>query len=370
MKKVAIIMAGGAGERFWPLSRIKKPKQLLNLSSIDRNMLQEAIDRISGFIAYDDIFIITSKILQNPIREALPELSPQNVIAEPAKRNTAPCLALGASYIIAKYGSEMTNEIVVSVLTADQMIEPKENFIKSIEILSEFCIKEDTIATIGIVPNRPETGFGYIEFNENIRNGEVYQAIRFHEKPDIEKAKNYIEKGNFLWNSGMFFYRLDYFINQMIKHLPSVGNQIFKMSENYLGKYDAIIDGANPEIQSIFEEMPDISIDYGLMEKTDRVSVIKSNFYWDDLGSWDSLFRARKADENGNIIEGDVEIHKVQNSIIINKTEKKFISTAASLDGMVIINTDDSLIVVPVKEVQSVKNIVNIIKSKNKNEWL
>ena len=127
---------------------------------------------------------------------------------------------------------------------------------------------------------------------------------------------------------------------------------------------------ANPDIISIFEEMPDISIDYGLMEKTDRVSVIKSNFYWDDLGSWDSLFRARKADENGNIIEGDVEIHNVNNSIIINKTKKKFISTAAGLDGMVIINTDDSLIVVPVKDVQSVKNIVNLIKSKNKNEWL
>lgn len=363
-------MAGGAGERFWPLSRIKKPKQLLNLSSLDRNMLQEAIDRISGFIAYDDIFIITSKVLQNPIREALPELAPQNIIAEPAKRNTAPCLALGASYILSKYGEEMVNQIVVSVLTADQMIEPKENFVNSVDTLCEFCINEETIATIGIVPNRPETGFGYIEFDENIRNGEIFQAVRFHEKPDIDKAKLYVEKGNFLWNSGMFFYRLDYFINQMIKHLPSVGNKINNMADNYKGKCDQIIEGANPDIQTIFEEMPDISIDYGLMEKTDRVSVIKSNFYWDDLGSWDSLFRARKVDENGNIIEGDVEHHNVKNSIIINKTEKKFISTAAGLDGMVIINTDDSLIVVPVKEVQSVKNIVTLIKSKNKNEWL
>ena len=370
MKKVAIIMAGGAGERFWPLSRMKKPKQLLNLSSLYRNMLQEAIDRISGFIAYDDIFIITSKVLQNPIREALPELAPQNIIAEPAKRNTAPCLALGASYILAKYGEKIANQIVVSVLTADQMIEPRENFVNSIDTLCEFCIKEDTIATIGIVPDRPETGFGYIEFDENIRNSEIYQAIRFHEKPDIEKAKLYVEKGNFLWNSGMFFYRLDYFIEQMSKHLPSVGSQINNMAENYKSKWNINLDGANPDIQTIFEEMPDISIDYGLMEKTDRVSVIKSNFYWDDLGSWDSLFRARKADENGNIIEGDVEIYNVKNSIIINKTEKKFISTAAGIDGMVIINTDDSLIVVPVKEVQSVKNIVNLIKSKNKNEWL
>ena len=168
----------------------------------------------------------------------------------------------------------------------------------------------------------------------------------------------------------MFFYRLDYFIEQMSKHLPSVGSQINNMAENYKSKWNINLDGANPDIQTIFEEMPDISIDYGLMEKTDRVSVIKSNFYWDDLGSWDSLFRARKADENGNIIEGDVEIYNVKNSIIINKTEKKFISTAAGIDGMVIINTDDSLIVVPVKEVQSVKNIVNLIKSKNKNEWL
>jgi len=370
MKKVAIIMAGGAGERFWPLSRNKKPKQLLNLSSIDKNMLQEAIERISGFIANDDIFIITSTVLQNPIRLALPELPPQNIIAEPAKRNTAPCLALGASYLLAKYGKNQADKILVSVLTADQMIAPQENFVQSIGTLCDFCNIEDTIATIGIVPNRPETGFGYIEFDNSINSGEIYQAVKFHEKPDIEKAQNYIEQGNFLWNSGMFFYSLDYFIKQMIKHLPDVGNHIVTMAVKYQDIFDTAIDGANPEIQTIFEEMPDISIDYGLMEKTDRVSVIKSNFYWDDLGSWDSLFRARKPDENGNIIEGNVEIHNVKNSIIINKAEKKFISTAAGLEGMVVINTDDSLMVVSVNEVQNVKNIVNLIKSNNKTEWL
>ncbi|HRP02623.1 MAG TPA: sugar phosphate nucleotidyltransferase [Candidatus Kapabacteria bacterium] len=370
MKKIAVIMAGGAGERFWPLSRIKQPKQLLNLSSLDRNMLQEAVDRIVDLFDLEDIFIITSKVLQKPIKQALPELPMQNIIAEPAKRNTAPCLALATSYILAKYGEQHANNIVVSVLTADQLIQPKEKFIQIIEQLNNFCLHQNTIATIGIIPNRAETGFGYIEFNNDLKNDNIYEAIKFHEKPDHSRALEYIQKGNFLWNSGMFFYRLDYFVNQMIKHLPEVGSKIDIMSKKYSNNVSLNFEGANPELQEIFESMPDISIDYGLMERTDRVSIIKSNFIWDDLGSWDSLFRAKKTDKDGNIIEGNVEVINVTNSIIINKASKKFISTAAGLDGFVIINTDDSLMVLKIEDVQDVKKIVNLIKSTNKLEWL
>lgn len=370
MKRVAIIMAGGVGERFWPLSRINRPKQLLYLSSLSRNMLQEAIDRINGFIAVDDIYIITSKVLQNPIRDALPELPPQNIIAEPYKRNTAPCLALASSILLSKYGYDNAKNIVVSVLTADQVIEPKDLFLQSLDKLNNYCAINDTIATIGIIPKRPETGFGYIEFDKDLKDDTILKGLKFHEKPDYEKALSYLQQGNFLWNSGMFFYRLDYFNNEMRKYLPEIGIKIDDMAEMYINKTDYIFNGSNPDIDDIFERFPDISIDNGIMEKTSNVSVMKSIFNWDDLGTWDSLFRVRLPDENGNIIEGNVEIDNVINSLIINKASKRFISTSIGLDGVAIINTDDSLLVTPINNSQNVKNIVKILRANNKTEWL
>ena len=371
MKKTAIIMAGGSGERYWPLSRITKPKQLLNLSNPNRNMLQQSIDRIRGIIDLDDIFIITSKILQSEIRNSLPEIAPQNIIAEPAKRNTAPCLALGASIILSKYKEFSPESITVSVLTADQLITPELNFQESIIKLNDFCLNNKSIATIGIKPTRPETGFGYIEINDKIHpdNG-IYNAIKFHEKPNLETAKNYLQKGNFLWNSGMFFFRLDYFINELKNNLPAVGNEIDQLSKSYKNYIDTIFDGANPDIVGIYEAMPDISIDYGLMELTAKVNVLQSNFQWDDLGTWDSLFRLGKTDINGNVTEGNLELCNVTNSIVLNKTSKKFITTGLDLDRMVIINTDDALMICPLDSAQDIKKLVNQIKNNNKLTWL
>lgn len=372
MKKISVIMAGGSGERFWPLSRTKKPKQLLNLADAERNMLQMSIDRIKSIYQLNDIFIITSKYLQAEIRSSLSEIPQQNIIAEPSKRNTAPCLALAAGYIIAKYNSFYNlDEICVSVLTADQIIQPIDKFSETIQKINNFSINNDAITTIGIIPERAETGFGYIEIDPatEIRDN-LFPVLQFKEKPNLETAQKYLKMGNFLWNSGMFFYRLDVFVNQMKKYLPDVGNKIDIIANNYKDNFNDIYSGPNPRIQELFELMPDISIDYGLMEKTDKIYVMKSNFYWDDLGSWDSLFRIRKIDENGNIIEGNVEISDVRNSIIINKSKNKFLISAISIENVVIINTDDSTMISPIDKVQNIKNIVKILKEKNKYEWL
>ena len=308
MKRTVIIMAGGAGERFWPLSRRKKPKQLLKLET-NKTMLEQSIDRILPLIDVNDIYIITSELLLKPIRETLPMLPKENIIAEPFKRNTAPCLALGTSFIAAKYaGHYSPNEISVAVLTADQSINPIEGFVETVNSALNFVENNNSIATIGIQPSRPDTGYGYIEVDEPFNNdktgSEIKKIIRFHEKPSLEKAQNYIEKGNFLWNSGMFFWRLDVFFEQMAKHLPEVGKWTNDMIRKSTGKTDICYEGIFEPLKDIFETMPDISIDYGLMEKTDNSVVARAKFLWDDIGSWDSFDRIKKKDETNNIIEG------------------------------------------------------------------
>jgi mannose-1-phosphate guanylyltransferase len=370
MKKVAVIMAGGSGERFWPMSRVKKPKQVLNLASPNQSMIQESIDRINKFIKPEDIFIITSEILLESLRENLPDLPPQNIIAEPAKRNTSACLALAAGFIEAKY-SGMFNDVVIGVLTADHTINPKESFVNTIETAMNFAYNNHCIVTIGIKPSRIETGYGYIEYDfDNVKENKIFKAKQFHEKPSFSKAEEYFEKGNFLWNSGMFFWKLDFFKHSLNKHLPEIGSMIDIMRDSYIARTDEVFLASNSAIKELFSSFPDISIDYGLMEKSDEVYVIESDFSWDDLGSWDSLDRVRTADLHGNIIEGEATIIESKDCIIINGSSRKFIVSGVNLDNMVIVVTDDAVMVSPKNKVQDVKKIVNFLKAENKIHYL
>lgn len=370
MKKVAVIMAGGSGERFWPMSRVKKPKQVLNLASQDQSMIQESISRIDKFINPEDIFIITSEILLDSLRENLPNLPSQNIIAEPAKRNTSACLALAAGFIEAKY-SDCFQDVVIAVLTADHTINPQENFVNVIETAMNFAYNQNCIVTIGIKPSRIETGYGYIEYVvDSAKENKIYKAKQFHEKPSFSKAEEYFEKGNFLWNSGMFFWKLDFFKHSLNKHLPEIGSKIDNMRDSYIAKTDEIFLSSNPSIKDLFSSFPDISIDYGLMEKSEEVYVIESDFNWDDLGSWDSLDRVRIPDIDGNIIEGEATIIDSKDCIIINGSSKKFLISGVNLDNMVIVVTDDAIMVSPKDKVQNVKKIVNVLKVENKSNYL
>jgi len=374
MKKIAVIMAGGSGERFWPLSRRRKPKQLLKLSS-EKTLIEESIDRISGLIPKEDIFIITGELLLEPIREVLGDFPPQNVIAEPCKRNTAPCLALAASIILAKYDNLYdASHIVIAVLTADQLINPVEGFRKTIEHLMNYVAKNNVLATIGIKPSRAETGFGYIEidktFNYSSVDNEISKVISFHEKPDFNKAQKFMESGRFLWNSGMFFWRIDKFIEEMIQNLPEIGTKILQLKEIYKNKTDLVLSGYLPEANDIFSAFPDISIDYGLMEKAKDVVVAKALFDWDDIGSWDSLGRFKKVDDDENISEGNNIILDTKNTTVINQSDGKILFTGFGLDNFVIVVTDDAVLVCPKDKAQDVKRIVAQIKITGRESWL
>jgi mannose-1-phosphate guanylyltransferase len=326
------------------------------------NMLQEAISRLDSLISPDDIFIITSEVLLEPIRNSVTEIPSQNIIAEPAKRNTAPCLALASAVLQARYGN--SEQILMAVLTADHKIEPKDKFVEIIDSAFNFVHENPIICTIGIKPDRPETGYGYIELGQRITNN-ISEVNNFREKPDLITAKEYLDSGNFLWNSGMFFWNLKTFDEQMKIHAPEIGLQIDELSKLYKDFHSLTLDKSNPMAKSVFEKLPSISIDYALMEKSDKVVCIDADFKWDDLGSWDSLDRVRKTDENGNITTDGTYILESTNCTIINDNGSNVVITGIALDNLVVINTKDSILICPKDRAQDVKLIVNHLKDKN-----
>lgn len=371
MKRTAVIMAGGSGERFYPLSRTKRPKQLLPLIRHDKMMIEEAIERVAPLIPYEDIYIITSKVLQHTMREMLPAIPPENIIAEPYKRNTAPCLALAASVICAKYAKECTPEqISTAVLTADHYFSDEDVFRKQIDEALTFAEQHASIVTLGITPSRPETGYGYIECGEAV-SGDILNVERFREKPNAETAQEFIDAGNYLWNGGMFFYRCDTFINGLIEHEPEVGNKIHEMASLLEHDVHVAIDGSSEVIDDIFNNFPDISIDYGLMERAENVAVLPSKFQWDDVGSWDSLDRTNPHDDNDNVTIGLTTVIDSQQTIVANySTNSEIMVSAIGLEDMIIVVTDDSIVVCPKDRAQDVKKAVATMRKKGQEKWL
>lgn len=347
-----IIMAGGSGERFWPLSRMARPKQLLKLTSATAMMIEEAIDRITPIVPLENILIITSERLQTPIREALPHLPPENVIAEPAKRNTAPCLALGASVIRTRTKDD---DACMAVLTADHFIGDAEAFRRDVWKALDFARTHDALVTMGIPPSRPETGYGYIEVSGGGHDAhEIVPVTSFKEKPDVATATEYVASGAYLWNSGMFFWSVASLEKAMMSCLPEVGAAIAPMASAL---------SANASINETFASLPDISIDYGVMERANNVYVIPASFPWDDVGSWDALPRMQTQDDGGNVIQGRVIIVDSMNNVIVNASTREHVLTAVGLHDHVVVITDDATMICPKDRAQDVKKIVTTLRS-------
>lgn len=347
----AVIMAGGRGERFWPKSRVSFPKQLLSLVN-KKTLLENTLTRISPIIPQKQVYVSTNQHLQKNIKKILK--TNLNFIIEPLSRNTASAIGLAATYIIKK-----APKAIMVVLTADHYIKDELKFQNIIKKSLSIAEKNDVLITIGIVPNRPETGYGYIKSGEKYTNG-FYSVLKFEEKPSLDKAQKMIKSGNFFWNSGIFVWSCQSILEEIKTYLPNLYTGLMKI-DKYIGtsKEEKIK-------KEVFESLESISIDYGIMEKSKKVLMAKSSFLWDDIGSWLSLERIYEKDKKGNIIVGKDNIaYDTNNSIIYNEHG---IITTLGVSNLIIVSTKDSVLILDKNKHQEVKKIVEEIKKKKNFE--
>jgi len=333
-----IIMAGGIGSRFWPVSRQSRPKQFIDILGVGRTFLQMTFDRYAAIIPEQNILIVTSERYYDLVREQLPQLPDENILLEPYKRNTAPCVAY-ATYKLYKKDPDA----VVVVAPSDHLIIGEEGFYETINVALEAAGKNDRLYTIGIDPTRPETNYGYIQINKSARETDkghdAYEVKTFTEKPNADLAKVFIETGEFFWNSGMFIWSLKAIKAEMERCLPEV-TSLFEDGEKFYGT-----DGERDFIRRVYEECPAISIDYGVMEKTQKAWVFLSNFGWSDLGTWESVYEQSTKDAAGNVVKvGKPLIDDVKGSLIIGTDPEKLV-VVRGLDNVMVVDLKDVLLV-------------------------
>jgi len=329
-------MAGGKGTRFWPLSTEKKPKQFLNLLGED-TMIQMTVKRLLPLIPMERIFVVTGRQYDSLVIEQLPELPKDNIILEPYGRNTAPCIALSAFYI-----SERYKDAALAVLPSDQLIQDEEKFLKILTVGEKFVEEnKDAIVTLGIKPTRPETGYGYIR---TLGNDNICKVEKFVEKPQIEKAKEYLKAGNYLWNAGMFIWKADTILNLTKKYLYSTYEVLAEIAENK--------DNYEASLEENYIKADNISIDYAVMEKHNKIYVIPADFGWDDVGSWKAVERYGKRDDRGNICLGNVKGINFKNNMIIGNKHKTVVT---NLDDIYVIENEDTIFIGRKSEVNELK---------------
>jgi len=359
-QRVAIIMAGGSGERFWPVSRRLKPKQLLRLTSPTDTMLHEAVNRLLPLIPAAHIYVQTSPELVAAIREAGLAIPEENVIAEPCRRNTAGCLAYAAAYMMARYGDDGAG-LSMAVVTADHRIGLPENFLATLRKALDTVEAEPALGTIGIPPTRPSTGFGYIQaaLPEGAAHldtqPQAFPVSSFKEKPPEEIAEQYVAAGNYFWNSGMFFWNIGTFVREFEKADPAYGQAIHAMSAAMAARDEAAVN-------AIFAELKGISIDYALMEKAEHVVMINATFPWDDIGTWSALERAESGDAAGNVSNGDPVLIDCEGCIVYNDegAARRAVAVIGATD-MVVVATADAVLVVPKDRTEDVKQAVQAL---------
>ncbi|MCX6156309.1 MAG: sugar phosphate nucleotidyltransferase [Candidatus Kapabacteria bacterium] len=359
--KVAIIMAGGLGARLWPKSTEKNPKQFVYLLD-EGTMIQNTVDRLLGFFDPEDIYIVCTSLHHTLLTEQVSKLAHENIIIEPFGRNTASCIALTAVLLGKKYSP---NTVIFS-FPSDHVIYNKGEFYQSLETAFNTAYQADRIVTIGIQPSRPETGYGYIQIkNDEIPDSELHsQGVRatttFAEKPDIATAQRFIESGDFLWNSGICIWSFSTFWSALDKYMKEI-SIYFRQLESSIGK-----ESFNKEIEIIYRQIPDISIDFGILEKADNVFVVQSSFRWSDVGNWDEVYRLSMKDARNNVIIGDV-ISVNNNNCFVSASER--IIGIVGVKDLIVIDSEDSLLVCKRGHSEEVKSITDYMRRKHINKF-
>lgn len=355
MELYAVIMAGGVGSRFWPRSKERKPKQLIRIFG-DNTMIQDTVKRMEGLVAPKNIFVITNKVQKPRVIEQLPQLPQENIVDEPFGKNTAACIGLASVLIKAK-----NNEAVVVTLPSDHLIKDDEEFRKCLKNAAEFAYNSKGLVTIGITPNRPETGYGYIQFDEKEISGNIYKVLTFAEKPNLATARRFIESGDFLWNAGIFIWRVDTILEEIKNFLPDLHEGLLEI-ESAIGTADF-----EKQLVNVYGQLKSISIDYGVMEKAQNVYLTKADFYWNDVGSWEAVYEVAEKDEEGNALIGDVYTEKTFGSYVFSP--KKFVATIG-VENLIIIDTHEALLVCNRDNAQEVRQIVEYLKMNKRSELI
>lgn len=356
MKTTALIMAGGRGERFWPKSRRSLPKQFLSLTDDGKTMIQLTVERILPLVDIKDIYISTNIEYEALVLDQLPDIPRENILCEPVSRNTAPCIGLGAVHISKKYGDAM-----MVVLPSDHLIKYNSMFLNTLRDAIDIAYKNGNLLTIGITPDCPETGYGYIKFNPHECDGRAFKVDQFVEKPNLELAKEYLSSEEYLWNSGMFVWKVTSILEKIKEFMPETYIGLQAISEAIGTKEEKII------LENEYRKLTSISIDYGIMEKSENIYTIPSAFGWDDVGSWLAIERIKKSNEHGNIVRGNVITIDSKNCII--EGGSKLIATVG-LEDLIIVDTEDAILICAKNHAGDIKKVLDNLKICNRDEYL
>ncbi len=349
----AVVMAGGAGTRLWPAARRHSPKQLQRLI-FKQPLIAETVERLGHAYPLERILVVTAQQYADAIREALPELPANNVISEPVGRNTAAAIALAAFQI-----HRQDPEGIFAVFPADHVILHAQTLYRAIDFANQLALRH-RVVDIGVPPSHAETGYGYIELGQVLtQQGDLsaYEVKRFVEKPDYQQAREYVEAGNYIWNSGMFVWRVEAYLEALELHLP----------ETYRRLEPAERSGNWERLAEAYARIPDISVDYAIMEKVSDVVAVPANFGWRDIGDWNALWEMMDHDENGNAFEGRHVYLDARNSLLLSRQK---LVAAIGVEDLIVVDTDDVLLIMPRDRAQEVKTLLDDLKQTGQTDYL
>lgn len=343
-----VIMAGGVGSRFWPYSRNHRPKQFLDFFGTGRSLLQMTIDRLRPLVPIENMLVVTNAQYRDLVRDQIADLPQENILLEPCRRNTAPCIAFAMKHIAAK---TKTKEANVLIAASDHLITAETDFRETIARGLDFVKNNDVLLTLGMQPTRPETGYGYIQTDVQQLAEGIFKVKTFTEKPHLEKAKHFLESGDFLWNSGMFIWNLQTILTALREYLP----EVMSVLDNDNGRI-----GSTEETDFInehFSQCPSVSIDYGVMEKADNVAVMASDFGWSDVGTWGSLYELSEKDTHGNVsLHSETMFYDANNNIVT--LEKGKLAVIEGLEDYIVAESEGVLLICKKEHEQQIREMV------------
>lgn len=352
----AIIMAGGIGSRFWPMSREHRPKQFLDILGTGKTLIQQAFERYSDLVGDENVYIITNESYSDLVLGQLPQISQNQILGEPFGKNTAACVAYAAYKI-----SEFDEDSVLIIAPSDHLILDTKEFNLKIHQAQKFALKNEVLITLGIKPHRPDTGYGYIQFNqEEVDNG-VNKVITFTEKPPLEIAEQFLSSGDFLWNSGMFIWRSKVILESLKKHLP----EMFLNFAEGIGAYNTNIEAEH--IAKIYSHIASTSVDNGILEKADNVYVLPSDFGWSDLGTWKTVHELVEEKDKNTIHNAELYAIESENNLVVTESEKLVV--LQGLNDYFVIDTEDALLICKSDQEQEIKKISSAVRKKYKKKF-